>query len=505
MDGKPDGRVIFEMRGIDKSFGATHALRKVRLSVRSHEIHAVMGENGAGKSTLMKILSGVYTPDAGEILLDGKPVKIDNPAAARDLGINLIYQELSVAPNMTVAQNIFMGSEPRKAFGIVDERAMRRRTAEVLENLGARFKPATLAKNLSIAEQQQVEIGRALIHEGRILIMDEPTAALSDRETDQLFRIIEQLRDKGIAILYISHRMAEVHRLASRVTILRDGGYVGELSRDELDPRRVVSMMVGRELGDFYQHEERKKGGAERLRVENVSGGKVKPASFSLRAGEVTGLAGLVGAGRTELARLIFGADPLEAGSVLLDGKAIDVKAPGDAIHLGIGYLPEDRKSLGLFLQLSALANTAMNVLGKNARAGVIDRRKLVALTRSAIERLNVKIGGPEGIVGGLSGGNQQKVLLARWLEIKPRVLILDEPTRGVDVGAKSEIYKIIHQLALDGVAILCISSELPELVGICDRVLVMREGEISGEVTGTQITQENIMALAAQVEAAAA
>jgi ribose transport system ATP-binding protein len=283
VNGRADGagQVIFEMRGIDKSFGATHALRKVRLTVRSHEVHAIMGENGAGKSTLMKILSGVYTPDAGEILLDGKPVKIDNPAAARDLGINLIYQELSIAPNMTVAQNVFMGSEPRKAFGMVDERAMNRRTADVLKNLGARFSATTLAKNLSIAEQQQVEIGRALIHEGRILIMDEPTAALSDRETEQLFRIIEQLRDKGIAILYISHRMAEVHRLATRVTVIRDGGYVGELSRDELDPRRVVQMMVGRELGDFYQHDVREKGGAERLRVENVAGGKVKPGHFA--------------------------------------------------------------------------------------------------------------------------------------------------------------------------------------------------------------------------------
>jgi ribose transport system ATP-binding protein len=499
------GRVIFEMRGIDKSFGATHALRKVRLSVRSHEVHAVMGENGAGKSTLMKILSGVYTPDAGEILLDGKPVKIDNPAAARDLGINLIYQELSIAPNMTVAQNVFMGSEPRKAFGMVDERAMNERTAVVLKNLGARFSATTLAKNLSIAEQQQVEIGRALIHEGRILIMDEPTAALSDRETEQLFRIIEQLRDKGIAILYISHRMAEVHRLATRVTVLRDGGYVGELTRDELDPRRVVQMMVGRELGDFYQHDVREKGGSERLRVDGVAGGKVKPASFSLHAGEVTGLAGLVGAGRTELARLIFGADDKQAGSVLLDGKPIEVRQPGDAIALGIGYLPEDRKSLGLFLQLSALCNTSMNVLGQHARAGVISYGELVKLTRASIKQLNVKIGGPEGIVGGLSGGNQQKVLLARWLAIKPKVLILDEPTRGVDVGAKSEIYKIIHQLAADGVAILCISSELPELVGICDRVLVMREGEISGEVTGADINQENIMYYATQVEVAAA
>jgi len=500
-----EGKLIFEMRGISKSFGATHALRDVKLPIRTHEVHAIMGENGAGKSTLMKILSGVYTPDAGEILLDGKPVKIANPAQARELGINLIYQELSVAPHMTVAQNVFMGSEPRGALGLVDERAMNRRTAEMLANLGARFGPTQLAKNLSIAEQQQVEICRALIHRGRILIMDEPTAALSDRETEQLFRIIEQLRDDGIAILYISHRMAEVDRLATRVTVLRDGGYVGELTHEQLDPKRVVAMMVGRELGDFYAHERRAARGPERLRVDAVAGGKVRPASFSLYAGEVTGLAGLVGAGRTELARLIFGADPKMGGSVSLDGRAIDVRQPGDAIALGIGYVPEDRKSLGLFLQLSALANMSMNVLGRHSRGGVMNERQLFRLTSDAIKKLNVKIRGPEGIVGGLSGGNQQKVLLARWLEIAPKVLILDEPTRGVDVGAKSEIYKIIHALADAGVAVLCISSELPELIGICDRVMVMREGQITGEVSGDAITQENIMVLATNAAVAAA
>ncbi len=500
-----DGSLIFEMRGIDKSFGATHALRGVRLLVRSHEVHAIMGENGAGKSTLMKILSGVYTPDAGEILLDGKPVKIANPAQARELGINLIYQELSVAPHMTVAQNVFMGSEPRGAFGLVDDTTMNGRTGEMLRNLGARFGPTELAKNLSIAEQQQVEICRALIHRGRILIMDEPTAALSDRETEQLFRIIEQLRDDGIAILYISHRMAEVHRLATRVTVLRDGGYVGELTHDELDPKRVVAMMVGRELGDFYAHERRAGRGPERLRVEALAGGKVRPASFRLFAGEVTGLAGLVGAGRTELARLIFGADPKSGGTVFLDGKPIDVRRPGDAIALGIGYVPEDRKSLGLFLQLSALANTTMNVLGRHSRGGIMKYGELFKLTAESIRKLNVKIRGPEGIVGGLSGGNQQKVLLARWLEIGPKVLILDEPTRGVDVGAKSEIYKLVHGLADAGVAVLCISSELPELVGICDRVMVMREGELTGEVSGDAITQENIMAFATIASAAAA
>jgi ribose transport system ATP-binding protein len=448
----------------------------------------------------MKILSGVYKPDAGEIRLDGRPVRIDSPGDARVLGINLIYQELSVAPNMTVAQNVFMGSVPRARLGTVDEREMNRRTTDILADLGARFRATDLVGTLSIAEQQQVEIARALVHDSRILIMDEPTAALSDRETEQLFRIIESLRDKGIAVLYISHRMAEVDRLARRVTVLRDGAYVGELTHDQLDQKRLVQMMVGRPADDFYQHARRTTRGAERLRVEGLAGGKLRPASFSLYAGEVTGLAGLVGAGRTELARLVFGADPKAAGRIWLDGEPVDVGEPRDAIRLGIGYLPEDRKNQGLFLQLSALENTAMNVLGRYARAGVLNHRPLAELTRVAIERLNVKVSGPNGIVGGLSGGNQQKVLLARWLEIKPKVLILDEPTRGVDVGAKSEIYKIIHQLADSGVAVLCISSELPEIVGICDRVLVMRGGELSGEVLGDDITQENIMAYAAHL-----
>ena len=495
--------IIFEMRGIEKRFGATRALRGVHLTVRSGEIHAVMGENGAGKSTLMKILSGVYTPDAGEIILDGKPIKIRNPGEARALGINLIYQELSVAKNMTVAQNVFMGSEPKGPFWTVKGGEMRTRTNAILADLGSRFNADTMVSTLSIAEQQQVEIARALVHESRILIMDEPTAALSDRETEQLFRIIEEQRDKGLAILYISHRMAEVERLARRITVLRDGAYVGELGKDELDQKKVVQMMVGRPADDFYSHQRRTTRGAERLRVENVGAGKVKPASFVLHAGEVTGLAGLVGAGRTELARLIFGADKKQSGKVWLDGKEVHIAEPLAAIRHGIGYLPEDRKSLGLFMQLSAMENMSMNILSQNATAGVVDRRALTRLTRESIGSLNVKVSGPEGIVGGLSGGNQQKVLLARWLAIKPKVLILDEPTRGVDVGAKSEIYKIIHQLADSGTAVLCISSELAELVGICDRVMVMCEGRLTGEVTGDDITQEKILAYATHLDAA--
>lgn len=490
-------KAALEMAGICKSFGAAKVLNQVRLRVFGGEVHALMGENGAGKSTLMKVLSGVYQPDAGEIRVDGRPVRIDGPATARAYGINLIYQELSVAPNLTVAENVFMGSEPRNRFGIVDIQTMNRETAKVLEMLGAHFKPTTPASTLSIADQQQVEIARALIHKSRVLIMDEPTAALSDRETERLFEVVRRLRSEGIAIIYISHRMAEVQMLADRVTVLRDGAYVGELARDEANPDRVVQMMVGRELGAFYEHAVSRVPGKVRLRVKDVGGGKVRPTSFEVRAGEIVGLAGLVGAGRTELARLIFGADPRRSGRIEIDGEEVKIRKPGDAIRLGVAYVPEDRKGQGLFLMLSALNNTTMNVLRHNSRLGVLNQARLRQITERSIARLSVKVPGPDGITGGLSGGNQQKLLLARWLEISPRVLILDEPTRGVDIGAKFEIYKIIHELADAGVAVIVISSELPEVIGICDRILVMREGVLMGELKDEYITQENIIALA--------
>jgi ribose transport system ATP-binding protein len=490
--------IALEMTGISKRFGATRALHEVQLTAHRHEVLALMGENGAGKSTLMKILSGVYQPDAGEIRLDGKPLRIHAPADARAAGINLIYQELSVAPNLTVAENIFLGAEPRARFGRIDYSEMHRRAEEVLARLGARFSATTPAHRLSIADQQQVEIARALIHESKVLILDEPTAALSDRESERLFQVIEQLRADGIALIYISHRMEEVNRLADRITVLRDGGYVGSMTRADSSPEKLVQMMVGRPLDDFYQHKNSTAGiGAVRLEARGFASAKVKPASFKLHAGEVLGLAGLVGAGRTELARLIFGADPKSAGTLLLDGREVDIREPLDAIRLGIGYVPEDRKGQGLFLQLSATANTSMNVLGRHARAGVLNHPALKTLTEQAIARLAVKVPGPDGIVGGLSGGNQQKLLLARWLEIKPKVLILDEPTRGVDIGAKVEIYRIIHQLAAQGVAVICISSELPEVIGLCHRVLVMREGVLAGELDGDAVSQEAIMTLA--------
>jgi ribose transport system ATP-binding protein len=492
---------ILQMTGISKSFGATRALSDMHLTIRPGEIHALMGENGAGKSTLMKVLSGVHAPDGGQILLDGHPVSLRDPGASRAAGINLIYQELAVAPNISVAANVFMGSELRTRWGLIDHAAMRRRTDAVLRQLGAAFRASDRAGRLSIAEQQQVEIARALVHRSRIVIMDEPTAALSERETEHLFGVVKRLRDEGLAIIYISHRMAEVYALADRVTVLRDGSFVGELAREEIDSERIVQMMVGRSLGEFYQHTrmapERAAALPVVLQVQDLAGGKVKPSSFAVRAGEVLGFAGLVGAGRTELARLLFGADPRSGGHVLLEGQAVQIDEPRAAMRAGIAYVPEDRKGQGLFLQMAVGANATMNVAGRHSRMGLVRSTALDDVARGAIQRLNVKVAHPQVAVGKLSGGNQQKVLLARWLEIAPKVLILDEPTRGVDIYAKSEIYQLVHKLAEQGVAVVVISSELPEVIGICDRVLVMREGAITGELAGAAITQEAIMHLA--------
>lgn len=491
---------VLEMQGITKRFHGVPALQNVNLTVYPGEVHALMGENGAGKSTLMKILAGAYIADEGEIRINGQPLRITDPGTARQAGINLIYQELNVAPNLSVAENIFMGSELRRGQ-FLDREGMEREAEQVLQSLGASFTPNDVVSGLSIAEQQQVEIARALKDKSRILVMDEPTAALSDRETERLFEVIRKLRNDGIAIIYISHRMEEVYALADRVSVLRDGEYIGSLNRDEISPERLVQMMVGRAMQDFYEHQRQTNPGPVVLEVRNISDGrKVEPANLKLHAGEIVGLAGLVGAGRTELSRLIFGADPKISGEVFLNGIKLDIRSPSDAIAAGIGYVPEDRKDQGLFLEMSARKNIALNTLKQDAKAGVINWGSVSKLATEAVKNFNIRLANLEIRAVDLSGGNQQKLLLARWLAIKPRVLLLDEPTRGVDIGAKSEIYRIISDLALQGIAVLMVSSELPEIVGMSDRVLVMREGRLVGELdgsTGRQITQENIMAYA--------
>ncbi|MBW4678568.1 MAG: sugar ABC transporter ATP-binding protein [Microcoleus vaginatus WJT46-NPBG5] len=518
---------VLEMQGITKTFNGFTALHGVNLTIYPGEVHALMGENGAGKSTLMKILAGAYIADAGEIRIDGQAVKMTSPGQARDLGIAIIYQELNLAPNLTVAENIFMGSELTKGSTFLDQEGMRRQSTEVLENLDASFGAGDLVSTLSIAEQQQVEIARALKHKSRILVMDEPTAALSDRETEKLFEVVRRLRSEGIAIIYISHRMEEIYALADRVSVIRDGGYIGSLEKHEISAVRLVEMMVGRSLQDLYEHKRQTNPGPVVLEVRNLSDGrKVKPANFQLHAGEIVGLAGLVGAGRTELARLIFGADKKASGEIKLEGRSLNISeptnaiesgiayvpedikekrplnisSPDDAIKAGIAYVPEDRKNLGLFLDMSSGENITLNVLGREANAGIINSKSLFKIVANAINDLGIRLASPSIRAMDLSGGNQQKLLLARWLAINPKVLLLDEPTRGVDIGAKSEIYRIISDLAAKGVAILMISSELPEIVGMSDRVLIMRAGSLVGEVggsTGEKITQENIMAYA--------
>ena len=501
-----DGTPRLEMRGISKTFPGVKALNGVHLKAWGGEVLALMGENGAGKSTLMKILSGAYQADpGGELLIDGKPVAITDPIAAKQQGIAIIYQELALAPNLTVAENIYLGTEPARG-GRIDRRAMREGCRPVLERLGAPFGPDTPVGGLSIAEQQLVEIARALHAQSKILVLDEPTTALSSRETDRLFGLVRQLRADGIALIYISHRMAEVYELADRVSVLRDGGYVGTLTRDELSAEALVKMMVGRDLSSFYTktHDPHGSRGPVILEVQGITDGgrRVKPCTLQLHQGEVLGIAGLVGSGRTELARLIYGADPKTGGKVALNGSVLTVHGPEDALEAGIAYLTEDRKGLGLFLDLPCGTNINLGVIGRDAkRGGVLDLPAGRRRAAEAFKALRVRAASPAVTVGSLSGGNQQKVLLSRWLETGPKVLILDEPTRGVDIGAKSEIYRIIDELAQRNIGVIVISSELPEIIGVCDRVLVMREGFIAGEVGGpggVPITQENIMAYGA-------
>ncbi|UBB12105.1 sugar ABC transporter ATP-binding protein [Pantoea eucrina] len=475
---------ILEMRGITRRFGSFYALKGVDLTIWPGEVHALMGENGAGKSTLMKILAGAYSASSGEILIEGKPYAIRGPKEALAAGITLIYQEINLAPNLTVAENIFLGSEIARG-GLVKRRQMAEEAQQVIARLGARFSATDLVGRLSIAEQQQVEIARALHRNSRILVMDEPTAALSSRETEQLFALIKRLRSEGMAIIYISHRMAEVYELSDRVSVLRDGEYVGSLTREQLNASELVRMMVGRPLSDLFNKARDIPFGAIRLAVNHLTDrNKVHPSS-------------LAGAGRSELAQLIFGVQQPAGGEIWIDGEKVHIRSPREAIARGIGFLTENRKEQGLFLELAARENIVMATLERDASYGLLNRRKGQKIATDAIASLNIRVPHAQVRAGGLSGGNQQKLLISRWVSIAPRILILDEPTRGVDVGAKSEIYRMMNQLAQQGVAILMISSELPEVVGMSDRVYVMREGTIAGELSGDAISQENIMTLA--------
>ena len=490
---------ILEAESIDKRFPGVHALDDVSLSIAAGEVHAVVGENGAGKSTLMKILSGAQGPDRGTIRVDGQAVTIESPRAAQELGIITIYQELSLVDTLSVGENIFLGDLPTRAGASwqVDWPTVWRRSTELLNRVGARVRPQTPVRNLSVAQKQMVEIARALARNVRVLILDEPTSSLTERETEKLFEIITQLQSRGVGIIYISHRLGEVFQIAQRVTVLRDGKVVGSLPVREASEDMLVRMMVGRDLSRLFT-EARLSDAPVRLEVRGLSRrGVLHDVSFSVRGGEVVGLAGLVGAGRTELARCLFGADAINSGEIVLDGSKVNIRTPGDAVDLGIALVPEDRKLQALILGMGVRENLSLPMLDRLGSPFVPSRSRERALVSDYIKSLRIRTPHMEQRVSALSGGNQQKVVIARWLATKPKVLILDEPTRGIDVGAKAEVHALIARLAEQGVAILMISSELPEILGMSHRILVMRGGRIVADIPRQHASEESIMAAA--------
>ena len=494
-----DPTPLLEIRHISKRFPGVRALHDVHLSLHPGEVLAVVGENGAGKSTLMKILAGVQTPDAGEIRVDNQPVSLTSVREAQQAGISLIHQELNLADNLGVGANIFLGREPTRRFGLIDGPSIESRSRAVLEQIGLDVAPGALVRTLALGQRQLVEIAKAISVESRILIMDEPTSSLSQRESERLFEVIRALSHEGVSIIYITHRLSEVEKIADRVVVLRDGENAGELAKSEIDRDKIVRLMVGRDVSQFYARTQHAIGDVV-LKIENL----VTPAnpgrqvSASVRKGEVVGIAGLVGAGRTELLQTIFGVDHALAGRVLVSNEHVTSGSPTDAISAGIALVPEDRKGHGLLLEMSVRDNISIAALREHLKAaGLLDRGFEDRAAASATRDLGIATPSAAQVVRLLSGGNQQKVVLGKWLATEPRVLLLDEPTRGVDVGAKHEIFRIIEGLAKRGMAILFASSELEEIIGISDRVLVMHAGRITGELSRGELSEEAIMRLA--------
>ena len=497
---------LVEMKGIEKRFPGVHALKDVQFNLRPGEVHALMGENGAGKSTLMKIMSGIYARDGGEMFVDGQPVAPESPREAQALGIGIIHQELSLMNDLTAAQNVLIGREPRRRFGRLDEAALNRRAAEIFASLNLVMDPRIQVSTQTIARQQLIEIAKALSYNPRVLIMDEPTAALNDAEISELFRVIEMLKADGVGIVYISHRMDEIKRIADRVTILRDGAYIDTLNAADTPLSKIIQLMVGREVTQNAPDVPDTSQSPVALEVRNLSRGKdVRDVSFSVRKGEILGFAGLMGAGRTEVARIIFGADPRDAGEILVGGQPVNIRSPYMAVQAGIGYLSEDRKHFGLAVDMTVRANIAMADMGRfTNRAGVLDEGAMKHTALAYIDRLGIRTPSDMQDVRLLSGGNQQKVVIAKWLLRDCDVLIFDEPTRGIDVGAKSEIYALLEKLAAQGRAIIVISSELPEVMRLSHRIAVMCEGRLTGVLPGgAGTTQEDIMELATQRDTA--
>ncbi|HYE66769.1 MAG TPA: sugar ABC transporter ATP-binding protein [Pyrinomonadaceae bacterium] len=485
---------VLEMRHIGKTFPGVVALDDVDFELRRGEVHILLGENGAGKSTLMKILSGAYQKSAGQIVLDGAEVEIKNPKHAQTLGISTIYQEFNLIPHLSVGENIFLGREPARLPGLIDQRAIFQAATHALSGLGLSLDPRKLVKELRVAEQQMVEVAKALSLDARILIMDEPTAALTEHEIAELFATIRRLKDKGVAIVYISHRMEELFEIGDRVTVLRDGRSVGTYDVRGMSKSELIRLMVNRELTDLFP-KERAERGREVLRVEGLSTqGGLKDISFSLYEGEVLGLAGLLGAGRTELARAIFGLDQITSGTIYINSSPQRITSPRRAINSGIGFLTEDRKSQGLVLPLSVKENLCLSSMDKFSSWGVMDTKEEQRAAGRYVKDLRIRTPSLDQKVVFLSGGNQQKVVLSKWLCSEARVFIFDEPTRGVDVGAKAEIYQLMNRLTASGVAIIMISSEMLEVLGMSDRVLVMRGGRIVCEFSAQEATQERIL-----------
>ena len=492
---------VIRLRGVSKEFPGVLAVDGVDLEILPGEIHAVAGENGAGKSTLMKLLSQVERPTTGEVEISGETVSFRGPGHAQSLGVAMVYQEFALAPHLSVAENLFLGREPARG-GLINRGREKEEAIELLRRVGLEVDPARLVSSLTVAQQQRVEIAKALAIDAKVVIMDEPTATLAEKEIEELFGVIRDLASRGIAILYISHKLDEIFRITDRVTVMRDGKIVSTMPTGELDEDRLVRMMVGRQLENLYPKPEVE---IEEviLRVEGISRGNfLQDCSFDVRGGEILGFAGLVGAGRSELARAVFGADPIDSGTVELEGKQLNIKNPRAAIDSGIGYLTEDRKGEGLALQLGVHENTTLANLP--TRAGVLNLKAELRTTRQRRDELNIRTPSLRRKVQLLSGGNQQKVVVAKWLETRARVLFFDEPARGIDVGAKAEMFGLIGDLAREGRAIVLISSYLPELLNMCDRIVVMRQGRIAGELRQEEFSEERIITLATGAKEAA-
>ncbi|MPL79708.1 Galactose/methyl galactoside import ATP-binding protein MglA [bioreactor metagenome] len=494
------GGYVLEIEGIRKEFPGVVALDDVQFRLRPGTVHALMGENGAGKSTLMKIIAGIYTPDRGTIRLRGEEVTLESPLDALERGIAMIHQELALMTWMTVAENIWIRREPRNRIGLIDHAEMTRKTRALFEQLGIEIDPTAEVSTLTVAQRQMVEIAKAVSFESDVLIMDEPTSAITETEVEHLFRIIRGLRAKGVGIVYITHKMNELFEIADEFSVFRDGSYVGTHASADVTRDDIIRMMVGREITEMFPKEEAEITDVI-LSVENLSlAGVFHDISFELRKGEILGLAGLVGSGRTNVAEAIFGVTPATSGTIRIDGRAVEIASPADAMREGMALLTEDRKDTGCFLQLSILENMQIAALMQgHTRAGFVDEAQIGALCEDMRKRLRVKTPDMEERIENLSGGNQQKVLIARWLLTRPRILILDEPTRGIDVGAKAEIHRLISRLARDGVAVIMISSELPEVLGMSDRVMVMHEGHMTGILDRAEADQVKIMELAAR------